>query len=309
MAVVDFLFKQFPEADPKWLTEHKTAMVSNQFLGCLCVKRGLHKHILLATSAVPGDIGRYAAQLEQSEERPLLGRNPRAVIWDILPADASKLELNPPPGFKKITPIALPVLASSHMSSPLTVPSTPPPPPSPPIQSIGFMAWPDINDRNGRWISDDTIYPLKDTTQLEAEQIFNAFKGYILLTMTKNAKVQVLHEPEFVKDQTDDTTRGLREAQVAVIFYKTCQKMKSWSSTYSPATDTLEPASPLRLVMTATSIFSQTCANQSKSSYNSVVDLLYQIAIIKLARNATPRPEALRLPEDPTYQLNPCQQN
>ncbi|KAL7910502.1 hypothetical protein GGI35DRAFT_493076 [Trichoderma velutinum] len=68
MAVVDFLFKRFPEADPKWLTEHKMAMVSNQFLGCLCVKLGLHKHILLATSTLLGDIGRYAGQLEQAEE-------------------------------------------------------------------------------------------------------------------------------------------------------------------------------------------------------------------------------------------------
>lgn len=67
MAVVDFLFKRFPEADPKWLTEHKMAMVSNQFLGCLCVKLGLHRHILLATSALLGDIGRYAGQLEQAE--------------------------------------------------------------------------------------------------------------------------------------------------------------------------------------------------------------------------------------------------
>ncbi|KAL6812570.1 hypothetical protein J3E69DRAFT_359687 [Trichoderma sp. SZMC 28015] len=68
MAVVDFLFKRFPEADPKWLTEHKMAMVSNQFLGCLCVKLGLHKHILLATNSLLGDIGRYAGQLEQAEE-------------------------------------------------------------------------------------------------------------------------------------------------------------------------------------------------------------------------------------------------
>ncbi|KAL7957438.1 hypothetical protein V8C34DRAFT_325108 [Trichoderma compactum] len=68
MAVVDFLFKRFPEADPKWLTEHKMAMVSNQFLGCLCVKLRLHKHILLATSALLGDIGRYTGQLEQAEE-------------------------------------------------------------------------------------------------------------------------------------------------------------------------------------------------------------------------------------------------
>lgn len=68
MAVVDFLFKRFPEADPKWLTEHKMAMVSNQFLGCLCVKLGLHKHILVATSVMLGDIKEYADQLEQAEE-------------------------------------------------------------------------------------------------------------------------------------------------------------------------------------------------------------------------------------------------
>ncbi|KAL7800300.1 hypothetical protein V8C37DRAFT_414204 [Trichoderma ceciliae] len=68
MAVVDFLFKRFPEAGPKRLTEYKMAMVSNQFLGCLCVKLGLHKHILIATSSLLGDIKEYAVQLEQAEE-------------------------------------------------------------------------------------------------------------------------------------------------------------------------------------------------------------------------------------------------
>ncbi|KAK1244347.1 hypothetical protein MKX07_003146 [Trichoderma sp. CBMAI-0711] len=90
MAIVDFLFKRFPEADPKWLTEHKTAMVSNQFLGCLCVKLGLHKHILLATSSLLGDIGRYAAQLEQAEEtarQRLRGDNA-----EIAPSESSQAE-------------------------------------------------------------------------------------------------------------------------------------------------------------------------------------------------------------------------
>ncbi|RFU77078.1 endoribonuclease dicer [Trichoderma arundinaceum] len=68
MAVVDYLFRRFPEADPKWLTEHKTAMVSNQFLGCVCVKLGLHKHILVATSTLLGSIKEYASQLEQAED-------------------------------------------------------------------------------------------------------------------------------------------------------------------------------------------------------------------------------------------------
>ncbi|KAK5991501.1 Dicer-like protein 1 [Cladobotryum mycophilum] len=68
LAVVDFLFNRFPEADPKWLTEHKMAMVSNQFQGCLCVKLGLHSNILFAHSSLQGDIREYAAQLEYAEK-------------------------------------------------------------------------------------------------------------------------------------------------------------------------------------------------------------------------------------------------
>lgn len=68
MTIVDHLFKRFPDADPQWLTEHKMAMVSNQFLGCLCVKLKLHKHLLIGTSPLLGFIQDYAVQLEQAEE-------------------------------------------------------------------------------------------------------------------------------------------------------------------------------------------------------------------------------------------------
>ncbi|KAM0549771.1 hypothetical protein ACHAPJ_009210 [Fusarium lateritium] len=68
MAIVDYLYRQFPHADPQWLTEHKMAMVSNQFLGCLCVKLSLHKHLLFTTSAMIGQIHDYVAELEIAEE-------------------------------------------------------------------------------------------------------------------------------------------------------------------------------------------------------------------------------------------------
>ncbi|KAI3400556.1 hypothetical protein diail_2757 [Diaporthe ilicicola] len=46
MVCVDFLFHIAPDKGPQWLTEHKMAMVSNQFLGCLAVELGFHKFLL-----------------------------------------------------------------------------------------------------------------------------------------------------------------------------------------------------------------------------------------------------------------------
>ncbi|KAI8660242.1 Dicer-like protein 1 [Fusarium keratoplasticum] len=68
MAIVDNLFQRFPQADPQWLTEHKMAMASNQFLGCLCVKLDLHKHLTSTTSSLIGQISSYASELELAEE-------------------------------------------------------------------------------------------------------------------------------------------------------------------------------------------------------------------------------------------------
>ncbi|KAI9152201.1 Dicer-like protein 1 [Paramyrothecium foliicola] len=68
MAIVDYLFKHFPKADPQWLTEHKMAIASNQFLGCLCVKLDLHRHLLRSTSSLNGQIAQYITDLQQAEE-------------------------------------------------------------------------------------------------------------------------------------------------------------------------------------------------------------------------------------------------
>ncbi|KFA55275.1 hypothetical protein S40293_04968 [Stachybotrys chartarum IBT 40293] len=68
MTIVDYLFRTFPGTDPQWLTEHKMAMASNQFLGCLCVKLGLHKHLLTTTSALIGLVAQYIAELDLAEK-------------------------------------------------------------------------------------------------------------------------------------------------------------------------------------------------------------------------------------------------
>ncbi|KAI3318603.1 hypothetical protein HD806DRAFT_549027 [Xylariaceae sp. AK1471] len=81
MVCVDYLFHKFPEADPQWLTEHKMAMVSNQFLGCLCVSLGLQKHMVSMTSGLPKEIADYVTaitdaqnQAEEEAEASGLGR-------------------------------------------------------------------------------------------------------------------------------------------------------------------------------------------------------------------------------------------
>ena len=68
LAVVDYLYTTFPEADPKWMTEHKMAMVSNNFFACVCVELGLHKHLTTTTSAMIGDVASFARELEQAKK-------------------------------------------------------------------------------------------------------------------------------------------------------------------------------------------------------------------------------------------------
>ena len=68
MAVVEYLYMNFPLADPQWLTEHKMAMVSNHFLGCLCVKLNLHHHLLANYAIFSNEIRDYVIELEAAEE-------------------------------------------------------------------------------------------------------------------------------------------------------------------------------------------------------------------------------------------------
>ncbi|KAK0643580.1 hypothetical protein B0T16DRAFT_332025 [Cercophora newfieldiana] len=64
MVCIDYIFHRYPGADPQWLTEHKMAMVSNQFLGCLAFYLGFHRSILALSPAVPNEIAVYVADME-----------------------------------------------------------------------------------------------------------------------------------------------------------------------------------------------------------------------------------------------------
>ncbi|KAJ2898912.1 putative Dicer-like protein [Zalerion maritima] len=71
MACVNFLFFRFPDADPQWLTEHKMAMVSNQFLGCLAVELGFHRHMKTFSAAVQKQKQVYAEEITIAREEAM----------------------------------------------------------------------------------------------------------------------------------------------------------------------------------------------------------------------------------------------
>ncbi|KAH8681172.1 RNase3 domain-containing protein [Xylariales sp. PMI_506] len=68
MACVDHLFHRYPSADPQWLTEHKMAMASNQFLGCLCAALGFQKHMISITSGLPQQVAQYVEAITAAQE-------------------------------------------------------------------------------------------------------------------------------------------------------------------------------------------------------------------------------------------------
>ncbi|CAJ2514152.1 Uu.00g022710.m01.CDS01 [Anthostomella pinea] len=69
MVCVDFLYHRFPGADPQWLTEHKMAMVSNQFLGCLCVNLGFQKHMMSMTGGLQREITEYVVAITDARTK------------------------------------------------------------------------------------------------------------------------------------------------------------------------------------------------------------------------------------------------
>ena len=67
MVFIKYLFYQYPDKDPQWLTEHKTLMVSNKFLGAVCVKLGWHTHIKQNDPSVGSQIRDYVVEVEEAE--------------------------------------------------------------------------------------------------------------------------------------------------------------------------------------------------------------------------------------------------
>ncbi|KAI0595071.1 RNase3 domain-containing protein [Biscogniauxia sp. FL1348] len=69
MVCVDYLYHRFPNADPQWLTEHKMAMVSNQFLGCLCVSLDFQKHMISMTGGLQREITEYVIAITEAQKQ------------------------------------------------------------------------------------------------------------------------------------------------------------------------------------------------------------------------------------------------
>jgi endoribonuclease Dicer len=69
MACVNFLFHNFISKDPQWLTEHKMAMVSNQFLGALCVSLGFHTHLLVFSAHIQKQITVYVEDITEAQRQ------------------------------------------------------------------------------------------------------------------------------------------------------------------------------------------------------------------------------------------------
>lgn len=68
VASVTHLFYKYPDKDPQWLTEHKMAMVSNQFLGALCVRLGFYKHLVFSHDSLHKQIENYVNDITDAAE-------------------------------------------------------------------------------------------------------------------------------------------------------------------------------------------------------------------------------------------------
>jgi endoribonuclease Dicer len=66
MVCVNYLFHNHPTKDPQWLTEHKMAMVSNQFLGALCVRLGFHTHLLTISIPIQQAVTEYVSDITEA---------------------------------------------------------------------------------------------------------------------------------------------------------------------------------------------------------------------------------------------------
>jgi endoribonuclease Dicer len=67
VAFITHLFYKYPDKDPQWLTEHKTPMVSNKFLGAVCIKLGWHTHIKQNTAILSSQIRDYVYEVQEAE--------------------------------------------------------------------------------------------------------------------------------------------------------------------------------------------------------------------------------------------------
>ncbi|KAF2645254.1 hypothetical protein P280DRAFT_389329 [Massarina eburnea CBS 473.64] len=66
-AFIMHLFYNYPDKDPQWMTEHKTPMVCNKFLGTICVKLGFHHHLRQNNAMLSSQIYDWVTEITEAE--------------------------------------------------------------------------------------------------------------------------------------------------------------------------------------------------------------------------------------------------
>ncbi|GBB92187.1 hypothetical protein RclHR1_01980012 [Rhizophagus clarus] len=66
---VKYLFEKYPTSSPGVLSELKDASVNNQFLGAICERIGLHKHIIHFSSKLPGGITKFVNSIKVMRDK------------------------------------------------------------------------------------------------------------------------------------------------------------------------------------------------------------------------------------------------
>jgi endoribonuclease Dicer len=66
-ASITYLFNNYPDKDPQWLTEHKMAMIGNRALGMIAATTGFHKHIRHCHATVEQQIRDYVTELQEAK--------------------------------------------------------------------------------------------------------------------------------------------------------------------------------------------------------------------------------------------------
>lgn len=69
MVCITHLFYNYLDKDPQWLTEHKMAMVSNKFLGAVCVNIEFHRHLRYNHPSLSKQIMEYVEEVQNAAEK------------------------------------------------------------------------------------------------------------------------------------------------------------------------------------------------------------------------------------------------
>ncbi|KAL7803736.1 hypothetical protein V8C44DRAFT_369438 [Trichoderma aethiopicum] len=98
-------------------------------------------------------------------------------------------------------------------------------------------------DRHGRWIPDNTVYPVKDAPLAKAETAFIAFKGYVPPAKARDAKVRLLHESDVVKGPNVLSPRSPSPARAELSNNHRGRGKSSHTGPRDAVADALEPTS------------------------------------------------------------------